>query len=167
MVLIAFSLCYLEPVCSVIYGQCGGAGWTGPTTCCSGSNCIFSNQYYSQCLSTASSSSSSIASSSPVSSSTIPSGSSAGVTTRYWDCCKASCAWPNKASVSNPVKTCAANGTAAVDPTSQSVCNGGGAYMCNNQQPWSVSATLAYGYAAANIAVGKIPYCEHIRIDSC
>ncbi|CAF4871674.1 unnamed protein product, partial [Rotaria sp. Silwood2] len=30
-----------------------------------------------------------------------------GVTTRYWDCCKASCGWTGKASVTNPVKTCA------------------------------------------------------------
>ncbi|KAF8311693.1 acetyl xylan esterase [Clavulina sp. PMI_390] len=32
------------------YGQCGGIGWTGPTTCASGSTCTYSNAYYSQCL---------------------------------------------------------------------------------------------------------------------
>ena len=32
-----------------LYGQCGGIGWTGPTTCASGT-CKASNQYYSQCL---------------------------------------------------------------------------------------------------------------------
>ncbi|KAK6353654.1 hypothetical protein TWF696_005616 [Orbilia brochopaga] len=32
------------------YGQCGGAGWTGPTTCVSGWTCVYSNDYYSQCL---------------------------------------------------------------------------------------------------------------------
>ncbi|KZT33926.1 hypothetical protein SISSUDRAFT_364473 [Sistotremastrum suecicum HHB10207 ss-3] len=32
------------------YGQCGGVGWTGPTTCASGSTCTVSNTYYSQCL---------------------------------------------------------------------------------------------------------------------
>lgn len=32
-----------------LYGQCGGQGWTGPTTCASGT-CKASNQYYSQCL---------------------------------------------------------------------------------------------------------------------
>lgn len=32
-----------------LYGQCGGQGWTGPTTCASGT-CKVSNQYYSQCL---------------------------------------------------------------------------------------------------------------------
>jgi len=34
----------------VEWGQCGGMGWTGPTTCVSGTVCTFSNPYYSQCL---------------------------------------------------------------------------------------------------------------------
>lgn len=32
-----------------LYGQCGGKGWTGPTTCASGT-CKVSNEWYSQCL---------------------------------------------------------------------------------------------------------------------
>lgn len=32
-----------------LYGQCGGTGWTGPTTCASG-KCVASSAYYSQCL---------------------------------------------------------------------------------------------------------------------
>ncbi|KAK1228484.1 hypothetical protein PQX77_008463 [Marasmius sp. AFHP31] len=32
------------------WGQCGGIGWTGPTTCASGSTCTVSNPYYSQCI---------------------------------------------------------------------------------------------------------------------
>jgi len=33
------------------YGQCGGQGWTGPTTCASGTTCVgVSPPYYSQCL---------------------------------------------------------------------------------------------------------------------
>ncbi|KAK6347275.1 hypothetical protein TWF696_007347 [Orbilia brochopaga] len=32
------------------YGQCGGVNWTGPTTCVSGWTCVYSNDYYSQCL---------------------------------------------------------------------------------------------------------------------
>jgi cellulose 1,4-beta-cellobiosidase len=32
------------------YGQCGGIGWTGPTTCAGGFTCKVSNAYYSQCL---------------------------------------------------------------------------------------------------------------------
>ncbi|KAJ7178061.1 hypothetical protein C8R46DRAFT_1212779 [Mycena filopes] len=32
------------------WGQCGGMGWTGPTTCPAGWSCVFSSQWYSQCL---------------------------------------------------------------------------------------------------------------------
>ncbi|KAF3910445.1 Endoglucanase-4 [Dactylellina cionopaga] len=32
-----------------LYGQCGGTGWTGPTTCAQGT-CKVLNAYYSQCL---------------------------------------------------------------------------------------------------------------------
>lgn len=31
------------------YGQCGGNGWTGSTTCVSGSTCVKLNDWYSQC----------------------------------------------------------------------------------------------------------------------
>ncbi|KAH9902641.1 endo-1,4-B-xylanase A [Cubamyces lactineus] len=32
------------------WGQCGGIGWTGPTTCVAGTVCTVLNPYYSQCL---------------------------------------------------------------------------------------------------------------------
>ncbi|KAF9563845.1 hypothetical protein CPC08DRAFT_705760 [Agrocybe pediades] len=32
------------------WGQCGGQGWSGATTCVSGWTCTYSNPYYSQCL---------------------------------------------------------------------------------------------------------------------
>ncbi|KAK6335732.1 hypothetical protein TWF730_003110 [Orbilia blumenaviensis] len=35
---------------SPAWGQCGGSGWTGPTTCVSGSSCVYSNEWYSQCI---------------------------------------------------------------------------------------------------------------------
>ncbi|VDB95296.1 unnamed protein product [Peniophora sp. CBMAI 1063] len=34
----------------VAYSQCGGIGWTGPSTCVSGYVCTYSNDYYSQCI---------------------------------------------------------------------------------------------------------------------
>ncbi|KAI5121415.1 hypothetical protein M0805_003187 [Coniferiporia weirii] len=40
-----------------LYGQCGGIGWTGATTCVAGSVCTELNDYYFQCLPGASSSS--------------------------------------------------------------------------------------------------------------
>ncbi|KAJ3919063.1 endo-1,4-beta-xylanase C precursor [Lentinula edodes] len=42
---------------SAVWGQCGGIGWTGPTTCVAGSTCVESNAYYSQCLPSTSTSS--------------------------------------------------------------------------------------------------------------
>ncbi|KAF8188362.1 glycoside hydrolase family 10 and carbohydrate-binding module family 1 protein [Pholiota molesta] len=39
---------------SCCWGQCGGQGWTGGTTCDAGSTCVYSNAYYSQCLPSAS-----------------------------------------------------------------------------------------------------------------
>lgn len=37
--------------CSVpMWGQCGGQGWTGCTTCAGSATCKFSNDWYSQCL---------------------------------------------------------------------------------------------------------------------
>ncbi|EJD06357.1 CEL4a mannanase [Fomitiporia mediterranea MF3/22] len=41
------------------WGQCGGIGWSGATTCVSGTVCTVQNPYYSQCLPGAASSSSS------------------------------------------------------------------------------------------------------------
>ncbi|RDB29593.1 Xyloglucanase [Hypsizygus marmoreus] len=32
------------------YSQCGGQGWTGPTTCVTGYTCAYSNPFYSQCI---------------------------------------------------------------------------------------------------------------------
>ncbi|KAK2765864.1 pectin lyase [Colletotrichum kahawae] len=35
------------------WGQCGGSGWTGATTCAAGTSCVVQNEWYSQCLSSA------------------------------------------------------------------------------------------------------------------
>ncbi|KAE8440767.1 hypothetical protein EG329_006602 [Mollisiaceae sp. DMI_Dod_QoI] len=84
---------------------------------------------------------------------------STGKTTRYWDCCKASCAWTKKislASGANPVASCDKNDNKLSNYDAKSGCNGGGpAYMCSSQAPWAVSDSLAYGYAAATIAGGS------------
>ncbi|KAK4141856.1 glycoside hydrolase [Dichotomopilus funicola] len=80
--------------------------------------------------------------------------SGTGTTTRYWDCCKPSCAWPGKGS-SSPAKTCDKSDSPLNDNgSSKSACDSGGgtAYMCTDQSPWAVSDDLAYGWAAVNIA---------------
>ena len=81
--------------------------------------------------------------------------SGSGTTTRYWDCCKGSCAWSGKAAVSAPVKTCNIRDQPLSDVNAQSGCNGGSAFMCSSQSPWAVSDTLAYGFAAVHIPGGS------------
>ncbi|XP_060522846.1 endoglucanase-like isoform X2 [Cylas formicarius] len=87
----------------------------------------------------------------------IPGGKSgSGTTTRYWDCCKPSCAWVENlpSGYTKAVDTCSADGVTVVNASVQSSCGGGGAYMCNDQQPFAVSSTLAYGFAAASFTGG-------------
>lgn len=141
--------------------------YNGPTQCCSGSVCKYQNDYYSQCL-PASEGSGGATNTTPKPATQPPStaGRKNGVTTRYWDCCKASCGWAGKASVTNPVKTCAQDGIRQVDVNSASGCHGGSAYMCHNQQPWNVSASLSYGYAAAYITVKTLVLSLLIKHES-
>mmetsp|Transcript_44820 Transcript_44820/g.82464 ORF Transcript_44820/g.82464 Transcript_44820/m.82464 type:complete len:398 (+) Transcript_44820:35-1228(+) len=77
-------------------------------------------------------------------------------TTRYWDCCKPSCAWPDKARVEQPVGICSKDGKSNVPPSTNNVCGGGGSggtsYMCSNQQPWlDAPLKLSFGYAAGHV----------------
>lgn len=84
--------------------------------------------------------------------------SGTGTTTRYWDCCKPSCAWSKKtalASGATPVLACDKSDNPLSSPDVKSACdNGGSAYMCSNESPWAVSDLLAYGFAAVHIAGG-------------
>ncbi|KAI1498025.1 glycoside hydrolase family 45 protein [Biscogniauxia marginata] len=80
--------------------------------------------------------------------------SGTGTTTRYWDCCKPSCAWSGKAPVSAPVKTCDKSDSPLPDPDAKSGCDGGGAFTCTNYSPWAVDDSLAYGFAATALSGG-------------
>jgi hypothetical protein len=70
------------------------------------------------------------------------------ITTRFWDCCKPSCAWKNKADFSQPVQACSADDK-PVDFDAGTGCKGGSAYLCSEQQPWAINDTLSYGFAGA------------------
>jgi len=72
-----------------------------------------------------------------------------GFTTRYWDCCKASCGWSAN-SGNKPVHTCGKDGTSTVGNDTQSACSGGSGYMCYWGAPWAVNDQLSYGFAAYN-----------------
>jgi len=77
-----------------------------------------------------------------------------GQTTRYWDCCKPSCAWSGKAAVSSPVRTCDKNDSPLGNVDTKSGCDGGSAYTCSNFSPWAVNDNLAYGFAATKLSGG-------------
>jgi hypothetical protein len=71
------------------------------------------------------------------------------------DCCKPSCAWSGKASVSSPVRTCDKNQNTVTDPNAVSGCaSGGTSYTCADNAPIVISDSLAYGFAAVDIAGG-------------
>ncbi|KAF8205727.1 cellobiohydrolaseII [Mycena galopus ATCC 62051] len=51
LALTALAIAVLPTAAQVsVYGQCGGIGYTGSTTCAAGSTCVVNNAYYSQCL---------------------------------------------------------------------------------------------------------------------
>jgi hypothetical protein len=79
-----------------------------------------------------------------------------GKTTRYWDCCKPSCGWSGKASVTSPVKSCDKSDNPLADMNAKNGCeSGGSAFMCTGQSPWAVNDNLAYGFAAAKLSGGS------------
>lgn len=96
-----------------------------------------------------------------------PSGKSSGLTylsdnlgraktTRYWDCCKPSCAWPGKAQVSSPVKVCAKNGGSKLGANAKNICGGGGmggpSYMCTAQSAWyDPVKKMSFGFVAGHV----------------
>lgn len=79
------------------------------------------------------------------------SGTGTATTTRYWDCCKVTCAWTaNTGSVTSPVTTCAADGNTTVSADAINGCDGGTGFICNDLVPFT-SGGQAYGFAAAKV----------------
>ena len=75
-----------------------------------------------------------------------------GYATRYWDCCKAHCGWSaNVPAGVAPVTSCDASDAPLSDLSRASACgspSSSTAFTCTSMAPWSVSSTLAYGFAA-------------------
>lgn len=89
-----------------------------------------------------------------------------GMTTRYWDCCKPSCAWPGKAKVKTTMKVCDAQGMVLLDNNVPNACVAGGgpggpAYVCNDQQPFfDEDTSTSYLFAAASLlGQGEADFC--------
>jgi hypothetical protein len=97
------------------------------------------------------------------------SGGSSGWGSRYWDCCKPSCSWPEN--TSHIAANCAIDGAEEIEcfykdsagasswlVDTKSGCQGGVAFMCYRHVPFAVCEELAYGFAAVpagNDACGK------------
>lgn len=78
----------------------------------------------------------------------LPSGSPHGWASRYWDCCKQHCSWPENAPHGAAI-SCNRQDQNISDGSTQSACSGGGsAHTCWSMAPWAVADNLAYGYAA-------------------
>lgn len=79
-----------------------------------------------------------------------------GHATRYWDCCRISESYSNKAAggyKKGPAKTCLKDGvTPNTNPNAVSGCNGGNAFACNDMQPWvsTQHSNIAYTFSSRN-----------------
>ena len=75
-----------------------------------------------------------------------------GWATRYWDCCKPACGWQERVGAGRtPIQSCTQDDQPLSDVKARNACESGGtAYMCHALQPWAVSDTLSYGYAAVS-----------------
>jgi hypothetical protein len=77
-----------------------------------------------------------------------------GWATRYWDCCKPHCSWPEHAH-GNYSKQCTNKGTKeSTDWGGGSICSGGGLMTCTSQIPIVIDDSLAYAFAAVPAADG-------------
>ena len=78
-------------------------------------------------------------------------GGTNGWATRYWDCCKPACGWPQNVGGRTPIQSCSQDDQPLSDNKAKNACESGGvAYMCHALEPWAVSDTLSYGYAAVS-----------------
>ena len=71
-----------------------------------------------------------------------------GFATRYWDCCKVSCAWPDNAQ-GNVARHCDASMNTLNDVYAKSMCEGGPSTACLDQIPMVINDNLAYAFAAS------------------
>lgn len=83
-----------------------------------------------------------------------------GTTTRYYDCCKPSCAWwgnAQNAGANGVVRSCGQGEKNACE-------DWGGSYSCENLTPFYVNANMAFGFAARsdNKYCGK---CYELKFD--
>ena len=86
-----------------------------------------------------------------------------GFASRYWDCCKPSCSWPENAN-GNEARQCDKNMNIITDKYSKSMCEGGIATTCLSQIPFIINGCDNIGFAFAacpsNNACGRCAILE-------
>ncbi len=93
-----------------------------------------------------------------------------GYATRYWDCCKAHCGWEGNVNpATEPLQSCDEDdkslGAVYDVPSSCPSPGGGKAYTCYDESPWTVSDTLAYGFAAVPAEGDICGRCYQLEFD--
>lgn len=77
--------------------------------------------------------------------------SGSGWATRYWDCCKPHCSWPEHAN-GNYSRQCTNKGkNESTDWGGGSVCSGGGLMTCTSQIPFTIDGCNEMGFAFAAV----------------
>ena len=114
--------------------------------------------------SSAKSSSSSAKSSSSVATGGCPTiktkgGGGSGFASRYWDCCKPHCSWPEH-SGGNYSKQCTNKGKSAnTNWGDGSICSGGPQMTCTSQIPFTIDGCEEYGFAFAAVPASNGGQC--------
>ncbi|KAK6343177.1 hypothetical protein TWF718_008549 [Orbilia javanica] len=133
------------------YGQCGGNGWTGPTTCVSGYTCVYQNDWYSQCIpgavTTSRSSSTSVSSSSTASrtttSSTTTTTSSARTSTTTISSSRTTTTSTTLTTTTRTTTSSTANPTSTSGSTIQHWFVFGDSYTYNGFNPWGTQPSTS------------------------
>lgn len=76
-----------------------------------------------------------------------------GKTTRYWDCCKPTCAWSQN--TSKPIQSCGKDNNPLGGYGDTSGCDGGNAFMCWKYAPFAKNDGEAFAFAARNVPCGQ------------
>ena len=82
-----------------------------------------------------------------------------GVLSRYWNCCKPTCASVEEAAIGNAPKLCDANMRRLFDYSTKSKCEGGTATTCISHVPFLIDGCDDIGFAYGVLPSGIPNYC--------
>ncbi|OQN95632.1 putative 1,4-beta-D-glucan cellobiohydrolase C [Cryoendolithus antarcticus] len=132
-----------------VWGQCGGKGWSGGTTCDSGSVCVAQNDYYSQCIpGTASTTATTLKTTTRATTTTVPA-STTKVSTSVVSTSKASST--TVAPTTTKASTTAAGSTSAAGSTTT------GTPVSASGNPFAGRQIYANPYYSSEIFTSAIP----------